>query len=213
MDEANALGDLAIMAAPPAKMWKALATISARAHQAYDECSGTAPGSSHDKCLFMSLAVRDFLVEIGYRDATVKACSLLIRAGDPQENEIWSVGLGAPGQRDEPDKFNGHAVCAVPSLELLIDTTIYQAIRPHWGGAVGGMVAINYWRNPSAERLWGLEVIAAAECALSDRLVRVLWLDRPEVNWKSSEDFRVKNERRRHVTKALINAFGGWREH
>src|ERR1700741_1545134 len=86
-------GELAVLAHPPAKMLKALAVIADRAHPAYDECSGVAAGASKDKCLFMSLAVRDFLVEIGYRDATVRSCFLYIAADDLQGKEIWWVGI------------------------------------------------------------------------------------------------------------------------
>src|ERR1700756_1399504 len=107
---ANQFGDLAVLAHPPAKMLKALAVIAARAHPAYDECSRVAAGASKDKCLFMSLAVRDFLVQIGFGDATVRPCFLYIAAHDLQDRELWSVGLGAPGQVPEPEKFNGHAV-------------------------------------------------------------------------------------------------------
>lgn len=206
----NALGELAVLCEPPAKMWKALAAISLRAHPAYDECSGFPPGSSRDKCRFMSLAVRDFLVEIGYRDATVRTCFLYIAANDLQGNELWSVGLGAPGQQPVPEKFNGHAVCTVPSQQLLIDTTIYQAVRPQWCGTVGGMAAIKYhapWQN---QLIHGCPSIAGCECELPDRRVMVMWLDRPELNWKREIDFKQKNERRRYVTKALREAFGEW---
>lgn len=79
--DALQFGDLAVLAHPPATMLKALAVIAARAHPAYDECSGVAGGASKDKCLFMSLAVRDFLVEIGYRDATVIDIEEMIDAG------------------------------------------------------------------------------------------------------------------------------------
>ena len=208
---ANQLGDLTVMADPPAKMWKALATISARAHQAYWECSGMV-GGAHDKCLFMSLAVRDFLVRIGFADATVRSCFLYINAEDNQGNEIWSVGIGAPGQVAVPEKFNGHAVCCVPSLQLLIDTTVYQAIRPHWLGAISGMVAIKYHEPWAKQRMRGCPSIAGAEIELPDRRVMMLWLDRPEVHWKRSLDFRQRNERRRYVTKAMIDAFGSWSE-
>jgi hypothetical protein len=208
--EALQLGDLAVMAHPPAKMLKALAVIGARAHPAYDECSGVAAGASKDKCLFMSLAVRDFLVEIGFADATVRSCMLYIAANKLQGEQIWSVGIGAPGQTPEPEKFNGHAVCTVPSLSLLIDTTIYQAVRPHWLGSVGGMVAINYHAPWSEQLVWGRASIAGCETELPDRRVFVLWLDRPEVNWKQQIDFRQKNDRRRYVTKALREAFGCW---
>ncbi|KYK50032.1 hypothetical protein A1D31_22230 [Bradyrhizobium liaoningense] len=208
------LGDLTVMIAdPPAKMMKALAAISLRAHRSYDECSGFAPGSSHDKCLFMSLAVRDFLVEIGYGDATVRPCFLYIAANDLQGRELWSVGLGAPGQVPQLEKFNGHAVCTVPSLGLLIDTTMYQAIRPQWAGAVSGMATIKYhepWLNQS---IHGRASIAGADVELPDRRVMVMWLDRPELNWKREIDFRNKSERRRHVTKVLCEAFGSWSGH
>lgn len=209
---ANRLGELTVMADPPPKMWKALAVISARAHAAYDECSGFPRGTSHDKCLFMSLAVRDFLVEIGFDDATVRSCFLFIAADDLQGKEIWSVGIGAPGQTPEPEKFNGHAVCSVPSLSLLIDTTVYQAIRPHWGEAVSGMAAIKYHQPWHRQLIYGCPSIAGAEIALPDRWVRMLWLDRPELQWKREIDFRQKNDRRRCVTKALREAFGEWRE-
>jgi hypothetical protein len=33
--------------------------------------------------------------------------------------QIWSVGIGAPGQTPLPEKFNSHAVCTVPSLQLI----------------------------------------------------------------------------------------------
>ena len=51
-------------------------------------------------------------------------------AGEDQGgDEIWSVGIGAPGQTYQLEKFNGHAVCTVPSLRLLIDTTVYLPCR------------------------------------------------------------------------------------
>jgi hypothetical protein len=204
------LGDLTCLTIPPGKMLKALAVIAERAHPAYDECSGFRRGTSHDKCLFMSLAVRDFLVEIGFSDATVRACFLFVAADNLQGKQIWSVGIGAPRQCPVPGKFNSHAVCTVPSLQLLIDTTAYQAIRPQWSGAVGGMAAIKYhepWQN---QHIHGCPSIAGAEIELPDRRVMMLWLDRPEVRWKQDIDFRVRNERRRHVTKAMREAFGEW---
>lgn len=209
---ANRLGDMTVMANPPPKMWKALAVIAARAHDAYDECSGIAPGGLRDKCLFGALAVRDFLVGIGYEDATVRSCMLYIDANDLNGKQIWSVGIGAPGQDPIEEKFNGHAVCTVPSLSLLIDVTVYQAIRPQWCDTVSGMAAIKYHKPWDSQRIHGCPSIAGAEIALPDRRVGMLWLDRPEVNWKQQPDFRQKNERRRYVTKALREAFGEWRD-
>lgn len=209
---ANRLGDMTVMADPPPKMWKALATIAAKLNEAYDQCSGIAPGGLHDKCLFASLAVRDFLVQIGYDDATVRPCMLYIDANDLEGKQIWSVGMGAPGQQDVPEKYNGHAVCTVPSLSLLIDPTVYQAIRPQWCDRVSGMAAIRYHKPWDSQRIHGCPSIAGAEIALPDRMVGMLWLDRPDINWKQSPDFRNKNDRRRYVTKALCEAFGEWRD-
>lgn len=209
---ANRLGDMTVMADPPPKMWKALAVIAARLNDAYDECSGIAPGGVRDKCLFASLAVRDFLVEIGYDDATVRACFLYIDAVDLAGQQIWSVGIGAPGQQDIPEKYNGHAVCIVPSLSLLIDATVYQAIRPHWCDTVSGMAAIKYHKPWDSQRIHDCPSIAGAEIVLPDRRVGMLWLDRPELNWKQQPDFRLKNDRRRYVTRALREAFGNWSE-
>lgn len=207
------LGDMLVIPDQlPAKMWKALAAISLRGHAAYDECSGVPAGGSRDKCLFMSLAVRDFLVQIGYRDATARPCFLFINAEDLQGKELWSVGIGAPGQRELPEKFNGHAVCTVPSLQLLIDCTMYQAIRPQWDGAVSGMAAVQYHEPWPDQKVHGCPSIAGTEARLPDRRVLMLWLDRPELPWKQSLDFRVKNDRRRFVTKAVRDAFGEWHD-
>ena len=143
-------------------------------------------------------------------DATVRACFLFIDAVGPDDRPIWSVGIGAPGQAPLPDKFNSHAVCTVPQLSLLIDVAIYQAIRPHWRDAVTGMAAIKYHAPWPHQHILGCPSIAGAEIELPDRRVRTLWLDRPDVNWKQQPDFRLKNERRRYVTRALREAFGDW---
>ena len=209
---ADQLGDMTVMVDVLPKMWKALAAMAARAHAAYDECSGIAKGGLRDKCLFASLAARDFLVQIGYDDATVRSCFLYIDAVDQNDKQLWSVGIGAPGQEPVEEKFNGHAVCTVPSLNLLIDLTVYQAIRPQWRDAVTGMVAIRYHKPWTNQLVHGCASIAGAEVVLPDRRVGMMWLDRPDVSWKQQPDFRQKNERRRYVTKALVDAFGNWSE-
>jgi hypothetical protein len=205
------LGDMTVVGRWPGKAMKALATVALALHPAYDAVSGLAAGAGHDKCLFMSLAVRDFLVQIGFEDATVKSCFLYVAADDLAGKQIWSVGLGAPGQEPVLGKFNGHAAVIVPSLDLLIDTTVYQAIRPQWCETVSGMVAIRY-HAPSTLVIAGCPSIAGAELELRDRIVMMHWLDRPDLLWKREPDFRQKNDRRRAVTKALVEAFGSWQE-
>lgn len=205
------LGDMTVMADDlPPKMWKALAVIASRASAAYDERSGLARGAMGDKCLFASLAVRDFLVDIGFKDATIRPCFLYIDATGLDGKQIWSVGIGVPNQPTIHGKFNGHAVVTVPSLSLLIDPTVRQAVRPHWKDALGGMAAIKYHDPNTNQLVHGRPAIAGAEVAFADRVVTVIWADRPELNWKQEPDFRDKNARRRYVTRSLREAFGEW---
>jgi hypothetical protein len=201
-------GDMTIGFEPgdlPPRIWKALAVIAEHTHQTYEQFG---VGSSKDKCLFTSLAIRDFLVAIGYTDATVRGCTLFIYANDPDGNEIWSLGLGVPGDPDRPDKFNGHAVVTVPSLNLLLDPTMYQAKRSHWRDCITGMMAVSFYEPKDDSPTWrNMSVISGASHEYDDRTVSVLWADRPELQWRKSEDFRIRNARRIAVTKALCEAF------
>lgn len=211
----NQLGDMTIMLSTgeiPPKMWKALAVIADRLHPAYEEATdGLA--SSHDKCLFTSLAVRDFLVGIGFEDATARGVAFYIRAIDRNDRkELWSLGIGTPGETAIPDKFNGHAVCTVPSLNMMIDTALYPAIRPQWLGSLTGMMAMPVHKPWSHQSILDRPSIAGIECLHADRRVEMLWLDRPELQWKQSEDFRVRNARRIAVTRAMRETFGDWKD-
>jgi len=96
----------------------------------------------------------------------------------------------------------------VPSLNLLIDTTLYQAIRPAWAGAVRGMMAVEYGPPRPHQIIHGRPGIAGVQMKGDDRDVIIVWLDRPELNWRNSEDFRVRNHRRIGVTKALCEIYG-----
>jgi len=207
------LGDMTVLFEPDAlsaKTWKALAAIALRLHDSYDETGIAPPGGSKDKCLFASLAVRDYLVQIGYRDATVRGCALYIYANDKEGNQIWSLGLGVPGERDIEGKFNGHAVCTVPSLNLLIDPTVYQARRKYWP-VVPGMIALPYYepQHGGIRALYGLPIFSHVTRECDDRDVGMVWLDRPDLPWKKSEDFRVRNDRRIACTKAMYQTFNG----
>lgn len=209
------LRDMAVLFEPSAleaKAWKALAAIASELHPAYDRVSGVAPGASKDKCLFASLAIRDYLVQIGYRDATLRPCALYVYADDQQGNQIWSVGIGVPGQVEEEGKFNGHAVVVVPSLKLLIDPTVYQAQRPqHFGDIIPGMIALPYYapQHAGIRALYGLPIFAHVTHEGENRNVAMTWLDRPDIPWKRSEDFRIRNDRRIACTKAMLQAFDG----
>lgn len=203
------LGDMSVIGLWPAKMMKALATIAMHLHPAYDASDGAVPGNSKQSCLFSSLAVRDYLVAIGFEDATVRPCGLVMRSNDRECGELHSLGIGVPGDPDRPDKFNGHAVVTVPSLHLLIDTTLYQAIRPQWGGALRGMFAGEY-RAPENWKVYDRYPFSGFEVPIADGRFEMVWIDRPELPWKKQPDFVVKSQRRRAVTRALVEAFGAW---
>lgn len=203
-------GDMTIVGRWPGKMIKALAVVAMHLHPTYDRQPDAQPGGSKERCLFASLAVRDFLVEIGFKDAAVRGCGLVMRSFDKARTEIYSLGIGVPGAPDHPEKFNGHAVVTVPSLHLLIDITLYQAIRPAWGGALRGMFATEYWA-PAGFKVYDRLPFSGAEIELEDRRFEMIWIDRPELRWKREVDF-VRSPRRRALTRALIEAYGAWHE-
>jgi hypothetical protein len=205
------LGDMIVsIDGLPGKMLKALAVIAGYLHESYDELPDVTKGHSKQSCLFSSLAARDFLVEIGFKDATVRPCGLIMRADGMDNKELHSLGIGIPGDPPKPEKFNGHAVVTVPQLKLLIDTTLYQAIRPAWGGALTGMIACEYF-PPASIKMFGRSPFAGGERMLRDRVVGLYWLDRPELRWRREPDFK-RTPRRAAVTRALIEHFGEWRE-
>ena len=198
------LGDLTVLGRWPGAVLKALAVVATHLHPSYDEQPKAAKGGSKDKCVFSSLVVRDFLVAIGFEDATVRGCGVVMAADDLKTGvRLHSLGLGVPDTPDRPQKFNGHVVVDVPSLALLIDTTLYPTIRPAWSGAVTGMMACSYSRWPGAILL-DRTVFASAELGLADRTFHIAWIDRPELQWRRSVDFRAKSPRRRAMTRALI---------
>jgi hypothetical protein len=209
------LGDMLVVGAFAPKMMKALAVIATRLHPAYDELPDRkAPGNSKQSCLFSSLAVRDFLVGIGYKDATVRPCMVVMRSERGGE-ELWSLAIGAPDDPDQLDKFNGHAAVIVPSEGILIDTTLYQAIRPQWHGAVTGMMALALdLKGPHRVRglpqLAGMDFKAVGE----DLRFEVAWGDRPEINWRRQPDATDPQslQRRRRLAKVLLDHFGMFRE-
>lgn len=199
-------GDLKTVGEWPAKLVRAMALVD-RVHDLYNGQPDVVSGFSRETCLFTSLAIRDFLVAVGFKDATVRGCAALVQAITLQGEDIWSVGLGMPGQAPIPGKFNGHAICTIPSIEFFIDSTLYPAIRPHWRDALPGMLAGPYQAPLLSNKIHGHHPIARAEMTFDDRRVEVIWLDRPELQWKKDIDFTVKSSRRRRIVEEMIRTF------
>lgn len=201
--------DMTVIGEWPAKMMKALAVIATELHPAYDRQPGVDRGHSKETCVFTSLCVRDFLVEIGYPDATGRPVAAIVRALDSNGKTLHSLGMGTRRLPEKEGKFNGHLVCTVPSLGLLIDATLHPAIRPQWGGALRGMMAAPYHAPDDRFIIDGDKAIAGISIGGDDRVVEVAWTDRPDVKWKRGIDF-IRNDRRRAITRALVERFGQW---
>lgn len=209
------LGDMLVVGNHDLKLTKALTVISCHLHPAYDALSETLAGYSKETCLFTSLAVREFLVGIGYHDATVRPCALIVRRYGRDGKELWSVGLGVPGEDTLPGKFNGHAVVTVPSINLLIDTTLYQLARRQHMSALPGMVACTYVNEPvpnktnKNRRLPGLAKINMVAGTDDNIRFALYWGDRPEINLKRELDWRepLQQARRRAIARALTDAY------
>lgn len=206
-------GDMQVIGNWPAKMLKALAVVADTLHQTYDTLPYPAtPGWSKQTCVFSSLCIRDFLVAIGYPDATGRSVTVMMMARDLQGAQIHSLGIGVPDDPDKPNKFNGHLICTVPSLNLMIDSTLFQAQRRAWRGALPSMMAVDYSEDSDRrDPLYGLKPINAMTQTMDDRVFDVMWLDRPELKWKRDRDFK-RNDRRRAVTAAMVARFGEWHD-
>ena len=205
------LGDLTVAGDFPPKVIKALAAIADALHPAFDRQDWIAPGWSKQSCVLTSLTCRDFLLGLGYVDARVRSCALVVRA-EEAGRELHSLGIGdVPGQPPTPaGRWNGHMVVTVPSVRLLLDTTIYQAIRPQWP-ALTGMMAALILPQPGSFTVFGKRPIAGTELRDDDRAyaANLLWLDdRSNRVWRSGGDAQ---EWRRQVTlAALRDSFGEW---
>jgi hypothetical protein len=161
-----------------------------------------------------SLTVRDFLQGIGYRDASVRTVSAVLRA-EQNGKQLHSAGLGIPGHGQKPDErhFIGHVVAVVPSVKLLIDTTLYQVIRPAWEAALTGMVATRYGPPSYGIDVFGLHPFAgtAIERAADGYLFTLLWLDwRRNKVWRDAPD--TEDWRRAGVLAELRERFGSWKD-
>lgn len=207
------LKDMKIAAQPSAKMLKALGVIADSMHT----CFGLMPWIAHmdkskESCILSSLAVRDFLFKIGFTDAEVAPCVVFVRR-DKGDEVVHTLGIGHPEDRtDDPGRWRGHMVVKVPSQDILIDTTLYQAKRPqHWPD-FPGMIASELVHSEG--QMFGLDVMSyhvIGNDALGDDMTAIIWLDDPKnKRWKAGPD-AIKH-RRDDVVALLVKRFGVWND-
>lgn len=204
------LGDMLVQGNPPGKLVKALAVISTTMHQNFDKQGF----GSRTACILCSLAVRDFFRKIGYTDAQMTPVYLMMESIDRQGKVIHSLGVGdhlAAGQQaPDGDGWDGHVCVRIPKVSYLIDTTVYQTIRPQWED-LPGMIAVPYMRDPE-NKLFGLTPMAKLGVkADNGSIFRMAWLDQHlNEGWRKAPDRAI--ERRKNVVDLMVRKFGTWRD-
>jgi len=206
------IGDLIVFGDFPSRLVKALGVIADALHPAFDCQSWTRPGWSKRSCVLASLTCRDFLRALGYDDAKAYACALVMRGVDAAGRELHSLGIGdLPGQPQPPDGFwIGHMVVVVPSARLMLDTTLYTAMRPHWP-MLSGMIATTMGTPARSITTFGKHPFAAAELfdPASGHYLGIIWLDdHHNKTWRRGPD-AVENWRRSAALATLQERFEG----
>lgn len=138
--------------------------------------------TSKERCVLASLTCRDFLLELGI-EAEVSPCSLRISAIDKSGKPFRHLFLGDPESPDAKDPLPGHMVVLADGF--LVDTTIYQAIRPEWK-MVPPMIAIPIQRLPT--EVDGMSPLASFSGEEEGNNIFAVWLDRPELDWEDAPD-------------------------
>lgn len=199
------LGDMIVIGEAPAELVKALGVVSSTLHQTFALQPWIAhPEKSKESCILSSLAVRDFLFKVGFVDAEVVSVITAIRA-IKDGKEIHSLGIGLP-MRDIPKttktNWNGHMVVKLPKLGYMIDTTLYQAMRPHWP-SLPGMLAFP-GSEPTEDLLYGHPIITGFHSTSDDGVrMDMFWLEHPDKKtWKKGGD-TIKWRREEAVAKML----------
>jgi hypothetical protein len=208
------LGDMYVQGKPPGKLVKALSVVASTLHQEYDRLDWLLAGKSKESCVLASLTVRDFFRRIGFTDVQMTPVYLAIEAVDKDGKFIHSVGVGdhiAAGQAPaKGDGWDGHVCVRIPKLSYLVDTTVYQTIRPQWHD-LPGMFAMPYAREPE-QKVLGMTPMAGITRANGngDRM-KIVWLDQPaNESWRKAPDRQI--ERRQDVVKTMVKRFGNWKD-
>ena len=205
------LGDMQVVGAPPAKLLKALAVISEALHPTFDAQRWIAhSGKTKESCVISSLAVRDFLFKIGFRDVEARPVFTVMRSLK-DGTAVHSLGIGDESPRGSkalPGRWVGHMAVVIPSAGYLVDTTLYPAVRPAWPW-LPGMIAL-----PLADEgniVFGMKPLAGFQTPTgTGEAFDAIWLDQPANNlWRKGGD--AARWRREAAVAALVARFGSWR--
>lgn len=197
--------DMLVCGQPERQLKTALKTIALYLHPlwAFDHFDGSE--ISKQSCVLCSLTARDFLFQCGFKDVKVTTVFTVMQA--LQDGEVtYSLGIGKPGEKPNgPGRWPGHMVVEIPSIGLIVDTTLYQAKRPQWPD-LPGMIATPTNRTGT---LFDHPVMAAISTA-EDKGYQfsVWWLEvGGNDGWKGSPDAERHRRRRKQVVEKLLIRF------
>jgi len=208
------LADMLVQGEPPAKFLKALAVIADKLHPLFDaEPWMIYAGRSKESCVLSSLAVRDFLWKVGFKDAEVRPVVMAMQALDGDGMQIHSARCGDPDMEAVRRQFKpgggwpGHLIVVVPSTGYLIDPTLYQANRKEWEGLYG-MIATPTYTDDVEEGIWGLPLLGGMEAQQENgSTFRLVYLDhRANSLWREAGDASHRSHRA-NVVKQLVALF------
>jgi hypothetical protein len=197
------LPQLTIFGSPEDRLVDAMKIVSSHLHQKFQPIFGEI---SKNSCVLASLTVRDFMFRAGFRDVVVRPVRVLMRASRGGK-EVNSVGVGYQHEgKGDPRRWAGHMAVYSPSLNYLIDTTLFQAQRKDWP-FLPGMIAVPLRNTSSDQVIFGLKPITGMSIDIpdDDYSYEIVWLDDPKNNtWKTAPD--TSKRRRKPVVNAMLDA-------
>lgn len=207
---------LSVIGNPPPQLARALDVIGDHLHPSFDLRSTIIPGKSKESCVLCALTVRDFLRQIGFRDARVKPVTVVMWAEEAGKT-LHSLAIGSPTDPrplTSAERWTGHLITTIDNY--LIDPTLYAAARPQWPDMPGMMaVPIEPIRDARPVPPFNLMPIAGTEITDSDRpdyRFATLWLANPKNRaWRRGPDAR-DTLRRWPVIKHMVEQYNELRE-
>ena len=186
------LGDLLLLADPPARTRAALDLIGDRLHPELAKHPKVG-ARSQQACILAALTVRDLLLAAGQR-ARVRPCRVQILRRDPEGTPTHELVIGDPDDTHASGHWNGHMI--VETGELAIDPTLGQARRPQWPD-LPLMLAL-----PTLSSRGGVDDAdppgdaPITHLRSADRDVEVRWWPLDDKSWTGAPDARAQRRRK-----------------
>ncbi len=203
----NHIADMLILPSANERFQAALSVVAKHLHStwAFDHFEGGE--ISKQSCVLASLTVKDFLFKCGFHDAKVTPVFTIMIAR-LHGKQIHSLGIGKPDEKPlSKGSWPGHMVVEIPSQNVIVDTTLYPAMRPHWP-ALPGMICTTI--NGDGSIMYDYPILTGIGLSKDESGYdfSVWWL-RTEHNtsWKKAPDAINLRRRRKQVVEKLFHHF------